>query len=192
MKKIFQKDCIALAFCLFLSMNAFAYVNVTIDGISYSLDYSTRTATVTGSSLQDVVVPETIVSDDMTFTVTAIGTSAFITNYTIVSIKTGNTIKTIGDRAFEYARKLQKVDFGNALQSIGECAFGFCESLQYIVLPKSIEYIAYFKGHIDYSFRECDPTIICLNENISIRNVNNIIYPSSFFTFGNSTTCYNS
>ena len=52
-------------------------IDVTIDGISYTLDMSDRTAKVSGSSLANIVVPETIQNSGVTYTVTAIGVRAF-------------------------------------------------------------------------------------------------------------------
>ncbi len=136
MKKLIQKTCIALVLSLFFNMGAFA-LDVTINGINYTLDVSSRTASVAGSSMENIVVPETIYYDDVIYTVTAIGSYAF-GNKTIISIKTGNTIKTLGNQAFAGATNLQIVDFGNALERIDAFCFQGCKNLKYIVLPKSI------------------------------------------------------
>ena len=165
MKKLFQKDCLALAFCLFLSMSAFA--DVTIDGISYSLNYSDRTATVTGSSLQDVIVPETILANGIIFDVTSVSKSAFYKNSTIKTFKSSSikeiqgpsdnfsahgafsdavnleevyldNIENIGAGAFYEDTNLKRIYVGNSLKIISSFAFSYCVSLNYIVIPSSI------------------------------------------------------
>lgn len=179
MKRIF----VYMTFCLFFSMNVFA---VDIDDISYSLDIGTRSATVTGSTLANVVVPETILYNDVTYTVTTIGLHAFEGNEKIVSIKTGNTIKTLGEKAFFGATNLQKVDFGNSLETIEIVCFKQCTNLKYLVIPQSIKCI-----YSTLTFSDCGVTIICLKEGFNTTVPTQTIYPSSFFTFANSPTDYN-
>ena len=183
MKKRIQKTCIALVLSLFFNMGAFA-LDVTINGINYTLDVSSRTASVAGSSMENIVVPETIYYDDVIYTVTAIGSYAF-GNKTIISIKTGNTIKTLGNQAFAGATNLQIVDFGNALERIDAFCFQGCKNLKYIVLPKSIINIG------SNAFEYSPVSIICLKEGFNTTAVSRTIYPSSFFTFDNSITDYN-
>ena len=48
-----------LIICLFISTEIWA-IEVTLNGISYDLNLSTRTASVSGSTLENVIVPETI------------------------------------------------------------------------------------------------------------------------------------
>ena len=83
-----------------MSMSAYA-VNTTIDGISYELDLNNRTAAVSGSTLANVVVPETIVHDGISYCVTSIAKRAFYGNTTIKSIKTGNTINYLPFRRWK-------------------------------------------------------------------------------------------
>ena len=176
---------VILTFSLFLSMSAYA-VDVTKNGINYTLDVSSRTAKVAGSSLENVVVPETIYYDGVTYTVTAIGYNAFRDNKTIVSIKTGNTIKTLEEGAFSGASNLQKVDFNNALEHIDDWCFNKCINLKYLVLPKTISFV--YRENVFY---DCPTIIICLKEGFNTKAVSRTIYPSSFFTFNNSITDYN-
>ncbi len=91
---------VILTFSLFLSMSAYA-VDVTKNGIKYTLDVSSRTAKVAGSSLENIVVPETIEYDGITYSVTAIAKGAFSNNKTIKSIKTGNSITCIENGSIE-------------------------------------------------------------------------------------------
>lgn len=165
---------IILGLCLFAS-NAFA--DVTIDHIKYSLDQSSRTATVTGAYLTNVVVPYSIVYDGVTYYVTKIGRKAFY-NSGIKSIKTENSIRRIEEQAFDGASSLEKVDFGNEFQYIDSYAFKNCSALKYIVLPE----LMWDRG--TEVFLGCSQlSIICLKEGFNTGYNNQTIYPSSFFTF---------
>ena len=168
-------------------MNRAFALTVTLNDINYTLDISTRTAKVAGSSLPNVVVPETIQYDGITYTVTTIGQSAFRNNNTLVSIKTGNSIKYIEELAFMGAGNLEKVDFGNVLKTIKGGSFYLCPKLKYIVIPVSIVSIDSSNG---WSVFSSTTTIICLKEGFYIRTPN-YIYPSSFFTFSSTIFNYN-
>ena len=144
--------------CLIASMNAFA--DVTIDGISYSLNYSDRTATVTGSSLQDVIVPETILSDGIIFDVTSVSKSAFYNNSTIKTFKS-SSIKEIqgyedsfgyyngsmgsspAQGAFSAANNLEEVYLDN-IEKIGAAAFYKDTKLKKIYVGNSLKNISSF------------------------------------------------
>lgn len=175
---------LCMAFCLFFSMSAWAAeITTTINGIGYTLDVVNRTAAVRSTSGGAVVVPETIEYQSVTYTVTSIKK---VDRFSITSIKTGNTITKIEAEAFNWCEKLQRVDFGNALQSIGNYAFEDCENLSYIVLPESISSIGATRA-----FYNCNAVIICLREGFNTHYTSQTIYPSSFFTFGQSVFDYN-
>lgn len=172
---------IIVVLCLFASMNVMA-VDVTIDNITYYLNMSARTASVRGSTLENVVVPETIVNDGITFTVTAISSKAFYYK-SIKTIECGNSIKEIGMQAFMNASRLEKVILGNSIQRIEESAFAGCK-LKYIVLPQTIQQV------YSYSLSGCDQ-IICLRQGFDTHQSDRTIYPSSFYTFPNNSFVYN-
>lgn len=190
MKRVIPKiKC--LAFCLFFSISAFA--DVTIDGISYSLNYSARTATVTGSSLQDVVVPETVDYDGVIYNVTTITASAFSKNTTIKSFKS-SSIATIemsqvgwdnswdGDwrpplGTFAYATNLTEVYMDNVV-TIGAGAFYKATNLQKVYVGNKLQSIG------SLSFGSCN-------------NLKYIVIPksiSSIYTYSQwrGSTNYNS
>lgn len=229
-----KRYCIVLlAFCLFFNVSALSS-DVTIENISYSLDLSSRTASVTGSTLVHVVVPETVINEGVTYEVTSIAKRAFYQNTTIKSIKTGNKMKTIitgnysyfyryisGDEwsqgAFDGATNLEEADFGENLEEIGggafygatslrrikvgtklmkigDSAFKNCINLKYIVLPQTINSVVYNEvpyNQYDTFYGSDQLSIICLKNGFSTGYTNQTIYPSSFFSFSNSTTVYN-
>ena len=151
-----MKQIIFMTLCLVIGTRAFA--DVTIDGISYSLNNSNKTATVTGSSLQNVVVPATIVYDDITYSVTSITSRAFTNSTTIKSFKS-TSIKTIemsqhnwdnswddwragwegngGYGAFYNAANLEEVSMDNIV-SIGAGAFYKASNLKKIYVGNKL------------------------------------------------------
>ena len=201
----------SLIFCLLVSMNVWG-VNKTIENISYSLNTSDRTATVIGSSLVDVVVPETIVYDGVTYRVEAVESEAFYKNSIIKSFKSSSirylysstetrgcfrgasnlkevyfeNLSIIGNYAFKEASSLRKIQVGDKLVSIGEDAFKGCSMLKYIVIPQTISSIEYG------AFYGCTNLfIICLRQGKATGYSSQTIYPSSFFSFDKNTFTYN-
>ncbi len=172
---------ICFIYCLLASINAFA--DVTIDDINYSLNIGNRTAAVSGSSLSDIVLPETITYDGVTYTVTTIGSWAF-SNRTLETIKLSPSVKVIGNDAFHACRSLRHIDLGS-VNKIGQDAFDGCSSLNYIVLPRTIQsVISFFDGS------NSNRQIICLNEGFNTGYPSITIYPSSFYTINCSPHNY--
>lgn len=228
-----------LIVCLFISTEIWA-IEVTLNGISYDLNLSTRTASVSGSTLEHVIVPETVIYDDIPYSVTEIATGAFAHNTTIKSFKAVSIKKINSDPkamqatvsfgihyanfrpewgvgAFQEASNLEVVDFGEALEEIGggafyhvdnlsticvgkslkrieSKAFQGCVKLKYIIIPSTIDYINdnyVSSGNISQAFYNCPLlSIICLKEGFNTGLPEQTIYPSSFFTFNNSTFNY--
>ena len=200
-----------LFICFLFGLNSHA-VDVTIDGISYSLNQNDRIAVVTGSTLEDVVVPETITTNGMVYRVTSVAQKAFLSNNTIKSFRAGNSVKYIGDYAFgfwdgsgsaknlefvwlenvssigsyafAYCTKLKKVYLGKSMLRIESHVFKSCSSLEYIVIPSSI-------NNMFDCIENCpNLTIICLKEGLDTRYKSQTIYPSSFFTFSGNNFDY--
>ena len=122
-------------FCLLISMNAFAYTEVTTDQLRYRL-YGTE-AYVRGyvGSPTDVVIPATIESDGLTFKVTQVIDNVFKDCETITSVKSvGNNLETIGNYAFSNCTSLKSISFP-AVKDIGSRAFHGCSSLESISFP---------------------------------------------------------
>lgn len=161
-------------------------LEVNNGGIKYSLDRNNRTAAVAGSTLSTVVIPETFIYDDITYTVTSIAEFAFQYNTTVTSVKCSNSIKTIGKYAFYGAKSLQRIDIGNAVTIIEGSAFYNCEALKYIVIPQSV---TKFANDVFYNCSSL--TIICLKEGSYTAYPSQTVYPSSFMTFISSADVYN-
>lgn len=187
-KKIIFIKILFLIFCTFAFNNVFA-VDVTINGISYSLDLNNRTASVTGSTLEDVVVPEKIINDNISYTVTEIAAGAFTNNTAIKSFK-AMSIKTInsdtnamqqtswgniyylnfrpeyGNGTFQGANNLEEVILGDALETIGGGAFYHLENLTKICVGNSLKRIESkaFQGCIKLEYIVIPSTIDYIND----------------------------
>ena len=141
-----------------------------IKGIKYSLDEETMTAEVIAKRNGyegDIIIPETVVSNRVSYLVTSIGENAFfdcksLTTITLpnsvkrikmgafifcsslTSITIPNSVTTIEDNAFLCCSKLTSVTIGNSVKSIGYCAFENCKSLTEITLPNSVKSLGYY------------------------------------------------
>ena len=86
---------------------------VTIDGITYDVVTKAKVATViakeTGKYSGEVVIPETIVHNDVTYSVTSIGDKAFYYCSGLTSITIPNSVTSIGDYAFFNCSGLKEV-----------------------------------------------------------------------------------
>ena len=99
---------------------------VEIDGIYYNLNSSgdTKTAEVTENPnkySEDIVIPETVTYNDVTYSVTSIGNSAFYGCRGLTSVTIPNSVTTIGYWAFTGCSGLTSVTIPNSVTSIGNC-----------------------------------------------------------------------
>lgn len=144
--------------CVLSYTNALA-IDVTIDNISYSLNIGTRTAAVSGSTLENVVVPEIIYYDDVKYAVTSVTQKAFCNNSTIKSFKSSSIIEIQGyedsngryngntgsevlaEGAFAEASNLEEVHMEN-IEKISAAAFYNDTKLKKINVGKSLKQIS--------------------------------------------------
>ena len=121
-------------------------VAVEIEGIYYSLNSSdeAKTASVV-SSLNpnglysgDVVIPECVTFEGVTYDVISIGNEAFYACYGLTSVVIPNSVTSIGDWAFRGCVGLTSVTIPNSVTSIGGSAFNGCSSLTSITIPNSV------------------------------------------------------
>jgi hypothetical protein len=133
----------------------------------------------------EVVIPETVTYDGVTYTVTGINNSAFLDITSITSIVLPSTVRTFGKSAFNRCTKLESINIPSGMTSIAEYAFGSCEKLKSIDLPASVTSIgayAFWKctsletatlGNDvtsigEYAFQNCALTSINLSEGVNI------------------------
>ena len=106
----------------------------------------------------------------------------------------GENLEEIGGGAFYGATSLRRIKVGTKLMKIGDSAFKNCINLKYIVLPQTINSVVYNEvpyNQYDTFYGSDQLSIICLKNGFSTGYTNQTIYPSSFFSFSNSTTVYN-
>lgn len=124
---------------------------VEIDGIYYNLINKAKQAEVTSGSNKytgDVVIPSSVVYDEVTYTVTSIGEYAFFDCTGLTSITLPNSVKSIGESAFRSCG-LRSVTIPNSVTSIGRYAFGGCIDLTSVSIPNSVTSIG------DRAFENC-------------------------------------
>ena len=100
-----------------------------INGLNYRLNEETLTAEVTAKRNGyegDIIIPETVVFNDVTYRVTS-----------------------IGEYAFRYCESLTSIVIPDGVTSIERGAFYGCPSLTSIVIPDSVTSIG------EYAFYEC-------------------------------------
>lgn len=108
-----------------------------IDGINYYLNSSEKTAEVRSSSNKysgDIIIPETVEYNGVTYNVTSIGNKAFYGCSSLTSIDLPDGLISIGWQAFHDCSSLTSIDLPDGLTSIGEEAFWGCSSLDRIYL----------------------------------------------------------
>ena len=89
----------------------------------------------------DVVIPETITYNEVTYKVITIGRDAF-EYYGLTSVSIPNSVTTISSSAFSHNFKLKSVIIGNSVTEIKNHAFYDCPSLTSITIPNSVTVIS--------------------------------------------------
>ena len=134
--------------------------NFEVDGIYYNITSSTTkevAVTYSGSSYSsveneytgDVVIPESVVYNDVIYSVTSIGSCAFYGCTGLSSVEIGNSVTSIERWAFCHCSGLTSIEIPNSVTSIGEGAFFGCKGLTSIEIPNSVTSIG------KEAFREC-------------------------------------
>ena len=126
---------------LFLSMlwASTIFAAETINGISYNLDATARTATVTSGTYSGaIVIPEKVTHNNREYTVTGIEANAFNGGISITSVVIPATVTSIGQSAFYNCTSLNSVTLNEGLQTIGESAFQKCTALLSVSVPSSV------------------------------------------------------
>ena len=143
------RPALLLILSLFSSFSALAY-DCCIDGIYYNLNTTDKTASITkGSYNGNVVIPEAITFEGMTYSVTSIGDNAFSSCSGLTSVTIPNSVTSIGDGAFCDCTGLTFVSIPNSVTSIGYNTFYYCSGLTSVTIPNSITSIG------DRAFEGC-------------------------------------
>ena len=127
--------------------------SVEIDGIYYNLVTKAKVAEVTSNPNKytgDIVIPESVTYNGITYNVTSIGDKAFVQCYSLNSIKIPNSVTSIGIEAFCDCTKLSTVVMPNNMTFLGHHAFERCLNLASIEIPNGITTIG------GYTFIDCE------------------------------------
>ncbi len=138
---------------LCLSLSAWAH-DAEVDGIFYNLDAANKTATVTfkgkysGSYYDeysgDVVIPETVIYNGITYSVTSLGYECFRDCSSLTAITIPNSVKSLGDACFRDCSSLTAITIPNSVTSLGDDCFYSCSSLTAITIPNSVKSLGEF------------------------------------------------
>ena len=106
------------------ALSAWAH-DAEVDGIFYNLNAANKTATVTFKGYfsatynneysGDVVIPETVIYNGITYSVTS-----------------------LADGCFQYCSSLTAITIPNSVTSVGDGCFSDCSSLTSITIPNSV------------------------------------------------------
>ncbi|MCF2635814.1 leucine-rich repeat domain-containing protein, partial [Prevotellamassilia timonensis] len=138
---------------LCLSLSARAH-DAEVDGIFYNLDAANKTATVTydgeynNAYSGDVVIPETVTYDGITYSVTSLGSFCFYGCSSLTSITIPNSVTSLGVDCFRDCSSLTAITIPNSVTSLGVDCFFSCSSLTSITIPNSVTSLG------DYCFRD--------------------------------------
>ena len=112
-----------------------------INGINYRLNDWTKTAEVIkkgGFYEGNIIIPETVVFNELTYRVTSIGKEAFAFCDPLTSITIPDSVKRIGWKAFLDCESLEEIIIGNSVKGIGRDALDGCDSLRSITYQGTI------------------------------------------------------
>lgn len=96
---------------------------------------------VTSKTAKNIVIPDTITVDGVTYKVTSIQKASFKNHKNLKKVTIGANVKTIDKNAFYGCKKLTTVNMGKNVTTIGVNAFYNCTALKSITIPKSVKKI---------------------------------------------------
>ena len=110
-----------------------------INDIYYRLDEENLTAEVIQKDdyRGDIIIPDAVVFNEITYRVTSIGRRAFADCQWLTTINIPNSVTSIGERAFIWCFALDSITIPDSVKSIGWKAFSGC-SLTSITIPNSV------------------------------------------------------
>ena len=135
-KLIYFKTLAAIVACLALAMPAGAY-DFTRNGIYYQINSNQTSVTVQNNGSfnaysGDVVIPPTVVYNDLTYTVTSIGYQAFKDCSDLTSVRLPENIVYIMNEAFMNCTSLTSITIPSSVVTMYQNIFKGCTSLETI------------------------------------------------------------
>ena len=191
-------------------LNGFYYNYISENDVAVT--YQGESPGFTNHYSSDIIIPESIIYNGITYTVSAIGDYAFYYCSGVKSITIPNSITEIGNHAFlgcsgltniiipetvteiktgtfYGCNNLAQIEISNSITSIGDYAFENCKGLSSVTIPRSVSYIG------KYAFRYCSgltsisfldpPTIIGDHAFENCNGLTSVTIPNSVTSIGN-------
>ena len=119
---------IALFTVMSMAANAEVIVYSTDDGFNYNLDTEAKTAELAKfSGLQtEVVIPENVTYNDVTYSVTSLGNACFNGCSSLTSITIPSSVTSLGNYCFSACTSLISVTIPSSVTSFGQGCFYKC------------------------------------------------------------------
>ena len=118
---------------------------VEINGIYYKLISNIKEAVVTskpsGKYFGEIVIPESVLFDNLTYSVTGIENTAFSGCAALTSVAIPSSVRNIEGKSFQGCWRLVSISIPNSITSIGDSAFFNCSSLTTASIPNSVSSI---------------------------------------------------
>lgn len=175
-----SKKLIVLAILIMACVFTVSAADFMVDSICYNIigDNQVEVTKRDGYYSGEVIIPETVVNDGITYHVTRIGNYAFqsCSGLTLVGIPEGVT--EIGNWAFSFCGNLENVDMPNSLVSLGDAAFMSCNSFTSIHIPRNLAQI----GYNTFSFLNNIANYTCSSLNTHFKAVGGVLYSKDMTT----------
>ena len=132
-----------LLITILLSLQGFAQ-SFEYNGLKYSVSSGTdKTCEVARNEnvFGDIIIPESVPYDGITYSVTSIRMFAFDDCSGLTSVEIPNSVVSIGNYAFYGCSALTNIEIPNSVVSIGDYAFDGCRGLASVTIPSSVIFI---------------------------------------------------
>lgn len=135
-------------------VDGICYTITSIGDLTVEVANSSNTETKSSNYEGDIIIPSSIVYNNVTFSVTGVGMAAF--GYyekrpgsesfggtdKITSVSLPSTIKYLGTYSFIGCMSLKKIELPDNLTTIGYSAFWDCENLEEVLMGDKVEIIS--------------------------------------------------
>lgn len=146
--------------------NVLSPTNMTVS-VTYKGEYATSYDEYSG----DVIIPNIITYNGISYSVIAIGNSAFSGYANLTSVIISDSVASISHKAFSGCSSLASITIGDSVNSIGDYAFYYCNGLTSVIIGRSLSTIG------DSAFYGCNG----LTEIYSLSTTPPEIKASTFF-----------
>ena len=116
---------------------------IVLNGIKYRLNISKTAEVLRDDYSGDIVIPETVTYNNVTYRVTSLCYMCFRFCGSITSINLPSSITSLGDYCFDNCRSLTSINLPSSITSLGDECFNDCRRLTSINLPSSITSLGY-------------------------------------------------